>query len=90
MDWTTTTLDAGIPGLVDIYDYDVPLTTMFRNRGAPRFIFNKSEMKVLFTIEVLFFLEKDSGQEPICTVVLNDILLDFDMKIENMWLNIEW
>lgn len=55
MDWTTTTLDAGIPGLVDIYDYDVPLTTMFRNRGAPRFIFNKSEMKVLFTIEVLFF-----------------------------------
>lgn len=92
LDWTTTTLEAGIPGLVDVFDYDVPLTSVFKNIGAPRFVFSKEEMNVLFSMDIDIFLEKDNGDESeeIFTIELRDILIDFDMELEDMWLNNEW
>jgi len=44
LDFTSTTLDSAVPGLVDVVGYDKNLSAIFFNNGAPRFIFTPDEM----------------------------------------------
>jgi len=42
-------------------------------------------------MDIDIFMEKDNGEnEEIFTIELRDILIDFDMELEDMWLNNEW
>lgn len=49
-------------------------------------------MNVLFSMDIDIFLEKPDGEEAeeILTIELRDILIDFDMELEDMWLNNVW
>lgn len=57
LDWTTTALAAGIPLVTDFYDYDIPLTSVFTSRGAPRFSFTKDEMHIFLNMDVDILME---------------------------------
>lgn len=86
--FTTTQMDGAVPDLTNYVDFDLPLSAKFSNLGAPRFIFNKEEMSVLFDMEVEFFDE--FYIEKIMTITFRDIYIDFDMWLEDMKIRFEW
>jgi len=86
MDWTTTALEGAFPGLTDEFGYDNPVTTVFKNVGAPRFVFKKGELQLEFTMQVEIYID----DKWVNTVTFRDMLLDFDMKIEDFWLKVDW
>lgn len=86
--WDSTNLEDFIPELTDYIGYDVPLSARFLNIGAPRFIFNKQEMKIKFSMEVQVFDE--DFKEHFLTFKYYDLIVDFDMWLENMNLQTEW
>ena len=86
--FTTTQIDGAVPGLADYAGYDVEMSAIFKNIGAPRYIFNSEEMSVLFSMEVDYFTEDYS--EKLMTITYNDIYIDFDMWLEDMELKLEW
>lgn len=91
LDWTTTALAAGIPLVTDFYDYDIPLTSVFTSRGAPRFSFTKELMHIYFNMDVDIFLEQENGSlQELLTIKLDDIKVEFDMEIKDFWLHIVW
>ena len=79
--WDTTTLEAFMPGLTDYVGYDIPLSARFKNVGAPRFIFNKENMNVHFSMEVEVW-DKDY-HELYMTIKYHDLVIDFDMWLEH-------
>jgi len=77
-----------VPGLADYAGWDLPMSAIFKNVGAPRFVFNSEEMSVLFSMEVDYYTEDFS--EMLMTITYNDIYIDFDMWLEAMKLKFEW
>lgn len=51
-DWTSTQLEGAIPNLCDTIGYDVPLSLVFVNDGAPLFKFHPEEMSIKFNMDV--------------------------------------
>ena len=86
--FTTTQIDGAVPGLANYVGYDLPLSVVFKNLGAPRFVFNDEEMSILFSMEVDYYVEDFS--EKLMTITYNDIYIDFDMWLEDMMLKFEW
>lgn len=86
--WDSTSLEDFIPELTDYIGYDVPLSARFRNIGAPRFIFNKHEMQIKYSLEVEVW-DKDF-KELYMTFKYHDIEIDFDMWLEGMNVMTEW
>lgn len=86
--FTTTQIDGAVPGLADYAGWDLPMSAIFKNVGAPRFVFNSEEMSVLFSMEVDYYTEDFS--EMLMTITYNDIYIDFDMWLEAMKLKFEW
>jgi len=74
-------MEAFMPGITENVGYDVPLSARFKNIGAPRFIFNKENAKVKFSMEVEVW-DKDY-QELYLTIRYRDLILDFDMWLEH-------
>jgi hypothetical protein len=64
------------------------MSVVFKNLGAPRFVFNSEEMSILFSMEVDYYLEDYS--EKLMTISYNDIYIDFDMWLEGMMLKVDW
>jgi len=81
LDFTSTTLEAAVPGLTDIIGFDVPLSARFFNRGAPRFIFTKDEMYVTYNLAVDIFTEDFSRK--LFKVHYDNVEVKFDMVLEN-------
>lgn len=50
--WDSTNLENAVPDLTDYIGYDVPLSARIRNMGAPRFIFNRHEMIIVYSMAV--------------------------------------
>lgn len=86
--FTTTQIDGAVPGLADSAGYDVPMSAVFKNLGAPRFVFDDEEMSVLFSMEVDYYY--DDFSEKIMTITYNNMYIDFDMWLEDMKLKIDW
>jgi len=89
LDFTSTTLDSAVPGLVDLVGYDVELSARFVNRGAPRFLFKKDEMYVIYNLTVEIWDELFSKR--LFKVHYTDIETSFSMVLENSFeLNVDW
>ena len=86
--FTTTQIDGAVPGLADYAGYDIPMSAVFKNKGAPRYIFNQEEMSVLFSMDVDYYLEDFS--EKLMTITYNDIYIDYDMWLEGMKMKVDW
>lgn len=92
--WDSSSLEAFVPGLTDLVGYDVPLSARFKNIGAPRFVFNKQETNVLFSMAVEVWSEH--YVDYYFTINFYDIFVDFEMWLEQVhhtthyMLNTEW
>jgi len=89
LDFTSTTLDSAVPGLVDVIGYDVSLSARFFNRGAPRFIFTRDEMYVKYDLAVEVW---DEGYtKKLFKVYYDEIEIDFKMQLNNSFdLDVDW
>ena len=47
-------------------------------------------MTILFSMDIEIILRYPNDALETLTIHLNDILIDFDMSIENMWFNTKW
>lgn len=81
-------MEGAVPDLTVYTDYDLPLSAKFMNLGAPRFIYNKEEMSVIFDVRLEFYDEFYT--EKIMTITYRDIYIDFDMWLEDMNIKFEW
>jgi hypothetical protein len=81
-------LEEFIPEFTDYVGYDVPLSARLKNLGAPRFIYNKQEMKIKYSCEVEVW--NGDFTDYIMTLKYYDIEIVFDMWLEGMTLNTEW
>lgn len=89
LDFTSTTMEAAVPGLTDIIGFDVPMSAKFTNRGAPRFIFTIDEMSVMFNLDVEYYTEDYSRK--LFKIHYDNILVKFDMTLENNFdLRVMW
>lgn len=89
LDFTSTTMEAAVPGLTDVIGFDIPLSARFFNHGAPRFIFSKDEMYIKYSLAVDIFTEDWSKK--LFKVYYDDVEVKFDMVLDdNFHLNVEW
>jgi len=89
LDFTSTTMEAAVPGLTDVIGFDVPMSARFYNRGAPRFIFTKNEMYVTFNLAVDYFDENFTKK--MFKIYYDNVEVKFDMVLENNFeLNVNW
>lgn len=86
--WDSTNLENFIPDLTDYIGFDVPLSARFKNVGAPRFVFNREEMNIKFSMDVEVWDEDYKNY--ILTIRYNDVHVDFDMWLENMNIITNW
>jgi hypothetical protein len=57
IDFTTSAFEALIPEITNVFGYDLPLTCVFRTNGAPRFNLTQNEITILFSMDIVVFLE---------------------------------
>jgi len=58
IDWTSTQLEGAIPSLCDAIGFDVKLSSRFKNKGAPKFVFKREEMSIKFDM-IMELYDKD-------------------------------
>lgn len=80
--WDSSNLEDFLPELTDYIGYDVPLSARFKNIGAPRFIFNKQEMKIKFSLLVEVW--DNDFTEHFLDFKFFDLVIDFDMWLDGM------
>jgi len=68
------------------------MRSVFKNVGAPRFIFSETEgLELLFNIDVDVHLESlPETDPPVLVFHFEGIHVDFGMLLENMVLNVDW
>lgn len=88
LDFTSTTMEAAVPGLTEVIGFDVPLSARFFNRGAPRFIFTKDEMYVTYNLAVDIYNEDFSRK--LFKLYFDNVEVKFDMKLDNFLLTVDW
>ena len=89
LDFSSTTMEAAVPGLTDIIGFDVPLSGRFFNNGAPKFIFNKNEMYITYNLAADIYNEDYS--EKLFKVYYDNVEIKFDMELDkNFNLNVAW
>lgn len=86
--WTTTNLEGAVPGVIEKFGKDRKFSIGLSNIGAPRFHFTKDEMKVLYSVQVDYYDEEMT--EKWLTMHLKDLLLDFDLTLQDTDLMLEW
>lgn len=88
-DWTSTQLEGAIPNLCDSIGYDVPLSLVFVNDGAPLFKFHPEEMSIKFNMDVQVW---DEGfTKNFMDIHFDELLIKFDMKLaKNLTLFVDW
>jgi hypothetical protein len=48
-------------------------------------------MHIFFNVDIDIFLEQDDGSlKEILTIKLDDIKVEFDMVVRDMWLHVNW
>lgn len=89
LDFTSTTLDSAVPGLVDVIGYDVSLSARFFTKGAPKFIFTPDKMYVKFDMAVEYW---DEGfTKKLFKVYYDQIEIAFKMELKDSFnLDIDW
>lgn len=88
IDWTSSQLEGAIPELCEYVGYDMPLSSRFKNLGAPIFTLNKQELRVNFSMQVEVFDENFTSN--FLTITFENIIIDFTMKVEKMKIITEW
>ena len=88
IEWTSTQLEGAVPGLCNVIGYDVKLNTRWMNNGAPRFIFNKDEMKIKFDMIVEVYNEEYN--QMFMEIHYNGMEIDFGMKLSDTKLMVNW
>jgi hypothetical protein len=86
--WDSTTLENFVPDFTSYVGYDVPLSARIKNFGAPRFVFDKENMIVKFSMEVEVWDE--DYNDMFLTIKYNDVVIDFDMWLEDMTVLTNW
>jgi hypothetical protein len=89
LDFTSTTMEAAVPGLTDVIGFDVPLSAKFTNRGAPRFVFTKDEMYITYNLVADIYNEDFSKR--LFKIHYDNIEIKFDMELNNNFdLSVDW
>lgn len=86
--WDSTNLENAVPDLTDYIGYDVPLSARIRNMGAPRFIFNRHEMIIVYSMAVEVWDEHFDNW--VVTIEYHDIQIDFEMWLEGYNVTTWW
>lgn len=86
--WDSSTLESFVPDFTSYAGYDTPLSAKIKNYGAPRFIFNREEMKIKYSMEIEVW-DEDFSQK-FLSIFLHDMHIDFDMWLEGMFVYTEW
>jgi hypothetical protein len=79
LDFTSTTMEAAVPGLTDVIGFDVPLSARFFNRGAPKFIFTTNEMYITYNLAADIFNEDYSRR--LFKVYYDNVEIKFTMVL---------
>lgn len=89
LDFTSTTMEAAVPGLTDVIGFDMPLSARFFNRGAPRFVFSPGEMYLTYNLDADIYDEEFTKK--LFKLHYDNVEIRFDMVLEeNVHLNVEW
>lgn len=59
VDWTTTQLEGCVPGICDLVGYDVPMDTVFKNKGAPRLVISENQLKIRYSMTAELYKSDD-------------------------------
>ena len=89
IDWTSTQLEGAVPSLSNAIGYDVPLSSRFVSRGAPKFVFNSNEMSIKFDMTVEVWA-KDYSQKYL-DINMNGLFIKFKMQLtKDLQLLVDW
>jgi hypothetical protein len=89
IDWTSTQLEGAIPSLCDAIGFDKPLSSRFKNKGAPKFIFKKEEMSIKF--DMIMELYDQNFTEHYLDVVYHGMFIKFKMDLtSDLMLLVDW
>ena len=89
----TTQLEGAIPGLCDAAGYDKPVSIVFSNSGAPRFIFKHDDLSIKFDLMVSLY-DREFTQKYV-DITMKGLLIKFkvrldqDMNVFTDWENIQ-
>ena len=81
LDFTSTTMEAAVPGLTDVLGFDEPLSARFFNRGAPKFIFSPNQMYITYNLAADIFNEDFSKR--LFKVYYDNVEVKFDMTLDS-------
>jgi hypothetical protein len=82
-DWTSTQLDGIVQGITDVLGYDIPISVVFGNVGAPRFMVKKDEQTVIFNVSMAMYPDHKIYEEHrILTAFINNVEVKFGVNFE--------
>ena len=86
--WTSDNLEAAVPGLCDAVGYEKKLSSKFRNFGAPKFIFKKNLITIVFDMEVDLYDE--AYENKYLTFIFRDVSIEFDARVKDTTVTTDW
>ena len=89
IEMTSNQLEGAIPQFTKYVGEDVSLSAIFKNIGAPKFIFDgDKEISIQFSMEVDLYDEFYDNL--FATLQFFDVIIEFDMWLDGMTLNFNW